>query len=130
MVAKGAPDTAAERTPKATLVHGEPAHPDLQEYDHSRCVIYVALLNTSISRRAYITSVQVFDGRGREIDVTWSNQIDHLGSPIRPSSLMEVSGLCHVYVRRNDGEWLSTGTIKIKHSLAKKPLAVEIDPWK
>lgn len=122
--------TRAEVEAEEMLYAGQPMHPDLTEDDHRNSVIYFALFNKSTKKRAFVNAIRVFDGNGAEIKVTWSNQIDHLGNPVMPSNLMAVPELCHVYIRRNDGEWLTSGSIKVFHAFKSSPLVLTIDPWK
>ncbi len=111
--------TLAESEAEERLYAGQPTHPDLREHEHSQAVIYVV-----------VNAVRAFDGDGTEIEVTWSDRIDDLGNPVFPSYLVAVLDLCHIYARRNDGEWFSSGTIKIFHSFKNSPLVLIVDPWK
>lgn len=122
--------TQAEAEAEEQLYAGKPTHPDLTEHDHRQSVIYFALFNKSTKKRAFVNAVRVFDGNGAEVDVTWSNQIDCVGNPVLPSNLVAVPELCHIYIRRNDGQWLSSGQIKVFHAFKNSPLVLTIDPWK
>jgi hypothetical protein len=117
----------AEKDAEDQLVAGRPAHPKLLQQDHSQAVVFFALVNKS-QKKAYVTDVLAFDGRGQKIDITWSDQIDEFGGPIAPSHLVNVVNSCHIYVRQNSGEWFSFVQLKIFHSLNNSPLVIALDP--
>ncbi len=122
--------TQAEAEAEEHLYAGQPTHPDLRVHDHSQAVIYCAVFNKSTKKKVFVNAVRAFDGNRNEIEVTWSERIDDLGNPVLPSQLVAVPELCHIYARRNDGEWFSSGKIKIFHSFKNSPLVLTVDPWK
>ena len=122
--------TQAEAEAEERLIAGQPKHPDLRIRDHSQAVIYCALFNKSTKKKASVNAVKAFDGNGTEIEVTWSDRIDDYGNPVLPSNLVAVTDQCHIYALRNDGEWFSSGIIKIFHSFKNNPLVLTVDIWK
>jgi hypothetical protein len=122
--------TQAEVEAEERLYAGQPTHPDLHGHNHRQAVIYCALFNKSTKKRAFVNAVRAFGDNGTEIEITWSDRIDDLGNPVMPSNLVAVPEQCHIYARRNDGEGLSSGTLKIFHSFKNSPLVLTIDPWK
>lgn len=109
------------------IVAGTPIHPDLRERAHSESVVQCTLFNKS-KRKAYIDSVSLYDRKGARIDVTWSNEIDHLGNPQNPCQLIGIVDACSLFARRNDGEPIGYARIELSHSFSKVPMNVVFDP--
>jgi len=109
------------------IVAGTPIHPALHEFAHSHSVVQCTLFNKS-KRKAYIDSVSLYARTGAIIDATWSNEIDHLGSPQNSCQLIGIVDACSLFARRNDGERIDYARIEISHSFSKVPITVVFDP--
>lgn len=94
---------------------------------HSESVVQCTLFNKS-KRKAYIDLVSLYDNKGARIDVTWSNEIDHLGKPRNPCQLIGIVDACPLFARRNNGEPIDYARIEISHSFSKAPIIVVFDP--
>lgn len=109
------------------IIPGTPIHPDLRGHAHSACVIQCALFNKS-KRKAYVNTVSAYDRRGTKIDITWSDEIDHLGNPQNPCQLIGLVDACSLFIRKNDGESVEYARIAISHSFSSTPMEVVFDP--
>lgn len=109
------------------IVAGVPIHPDLSAHAHSVAVIQCTLFNKS-KRKAYLKSVSVYDGQRAKIDVTWSDEIDHLGNPQNPCQLVGIVDSSPLFVRRNDGKTIDYARLEISHSFSEVPMLVIFDP--
>lgn len=110
------------------LIVGKFYHPALKERDHSQSVLRSSIFNRS-NRKAYIDSVKVYDHRGNEIDIAWSDSCDELGNIIKPTQLLGIETNTDLVFRRNDGEAFQFKTkITIKHSFDSKYIEVFYDP--
>lgn len=109
------------------LIPGELHNPNLQHPDHENCVIQTIIFNKS-KRKAYINHVQVFDRKNQEIDISWSNTIDHVGNPQDRSNLIGIIDSAYLCIRRNDGLAFNDVTVKIQHSFKDSPLILKFDP--
>lgn len=109
------------------IVAGTPIHPDLREHAHSACVVQCTLFNKS-KRKAFVNAVSVHDRRGTKIDVTWSDEIDHLGNPQNPCQLIGLVDACPLFIRKNDGEEMEYTRIAISHSFSDTQMEVVFDP--
>lgn len=108
--------TADER-----CVFGPPKHPDLREHEHQRSVLCVAVVNLG-RRRAIVTEVSAVDARNLPIEVSWSNEIDDCGNPLRRLDLFAIESEAILYVRRDDGVSFEEGTVlTIRHSQSRTP---------
>jgi hypothetical protein len=104
------------------MIAGALHNPSLREPRHAHCVIQTTILNKA-KRKAYISKVQVFDSRENEIEITWSDRIDHLGNPQDHSQLIPVIDSASLCIRRNDGEMFRSLTrVNVTHSFSSKPL--------
>ena len=110
-----------------TILASRVQHPDLKEYDHSKCVLYFTLLNKS-QRKASITSIRVLDRQGKEIDVNWSDSIDSLGNIQSPTGLIALKDSTEIFLRRNDGKSFFIVNIIIKHSFSDEELVIKYEP--
>jgi len=103
-------------------------HPELGEHDYAKSVLYFTLLNKS-HRKATITSLKSFDHKGNEIDIKWSDSIDHLGNIQHPAGLLGLKDSIEIFIRRSDGESYNfPTTIILKHSFAEKELELTYTP--
>ncbi|MEO8385254.1 MAG: hypothetical protein ABI583_08430 [Betaproteobacteria bacterium] len=105
------------------LVAGELSNPQLLVHDHRMCVLQTTLFNKA-KRKAYVSKVEVFDGKGQAIEVTWSAEIDAYGNPVAPSKLIGVVDSSPFCVRRNDGLAFLEASVEVTHSFASKPLVL------
>jgi len=96
-------------------------HPDLHEHEHAKSVLYFTLLNKS-HRKATITSLQAFENNGDEVDIKWSDSIDHLGNIQQPTGLLGLKDSAEIFIRRTDGGSYFITTIRIKHSFDENGL--------
>jgi hypothetical protein len=102
-------------------------HPELNENEHSKCVLYFTLLNKS-HRKVSITSLKAFDRNGNEIPTKWSDSIDELGNIQNPTELLGLKDSAEIFIRRNDGESYFITNIRIKHSFNENELALTYTP--
>jgi len=109
------------------IVAGTPIHPNLREGAHSECVIQCTLFNKS-KRKAYVSAVLAYDGQGRKIDVTWSDEIDQLGNPQNPCQLIGLVDAGTLFIRKNNGERIGYARIEVFHSFSDTPMDVMFDP--
>lgn len=110
------------------LIVGKFHHPALKEREHRQCVLRSSIANKS-NRKAYIDSVKVYDHKGKEIDITWSDSCDELGNIIKPTNLLGIESNTDLIFRRNDGQAFHFKTkIIIKHSFDSKYIEVFYDP--
>lgn len=109
------------------IIAGTPIHPTLREHAHSACVVQCALFNKS-KRKAYVNVISAYDRRGTKLDITWSDQIDHLGNPQNPCQLIGLVDVCSLFIRKNDGESMEYARIAISHSFSATPMEVIFDP--
>lgn len=109
------------------LIAGVPLHPNLLERDHALAVLQCPLFNKS-ARKANIHYVSVLGAGGKEIPITWSGQIDHVGNVLNAGRLLPVIDSADLFIRRNDGEHFSSVSIHVRHSHPNSPLIVKFDP--
>jgi len=109
------------------LVASKLQHPDLQEHDHSKSVLYFTLLNKS-HRKVTITSIKAFDSKNKEIEIMWSSSIDSLGNIQNPTGLLGLKDSTEIFIRRNDGESYFITTFHIKHSFDETELVLTYTP--
>lgn len=109
------------------IIAGIPIHPDLRERAHSNAVIQCTLFNKS-KRKAYASSVSVYDQKGTKVDATWSDKIDDFGNPQNPCQLVGIIDSCQLYIRRNDGEEFDYARIELSHSFSNESMNVIFDP--
>ena len=109
------------------LVVSTPVHPDLQCKDHSDAVIQCKLSNMS-NKKVFVDQVKLYEARGKELRITWSDQINNYGSPINPCRLITVLDDCFLFVRRDDGEEIGDTKLSVKHSFSNKPTVVYFEP--
>ena len=109
------------------IIAGVPIHPALAVRDHFLSVIQCTLFNKS-KRKVHINSVLAKDRHGKNIDVTWSDEIDPLGTPQNPCQLIGIVDSCSLSIRKNDGEDFDYALLYISHSFSTTPLTVIFDP--
>jgi hypothetical protein len=111
------------------LITGVLHNPSLSHPDHENCVIQTTIFNKS-KRKAYINAVHVFDAKGDEIDIAWSERIDRLGNPQDRAELIGIVDSASLCIRRNDGEAFRSVRVEITHSFNIEPLVLhfEIEP--
>jgi len=102
-------------------------HPELNEPDHSKSVLYFTLLNKS-HRKVSITSLKAFDRKGNEIPIEWSDSIDKLGNIQNSTGLLGLKDSVEIFIRRNDGESYFITNICIKHSFDENELTLTYTP--
>jgi len=105
------------------LIPGVLHNPSLREPDHENCVIQTTLFNKA-KRKVYINRMQVFNAKGDEIEVTWSDCIDQYGNPQGGSHLIGVIDCTSLCIRRNDGDAFRHARVEITHSFDTKPLVL------
>lgn len=106
-----------------TLVAGVLGHPVLAHPDHENCVLQTTVFNKS-KRKCVISKMQVFDGRGAEIEVDWAERIDSLGNPQGRSQLIGIVDGTTLCIRRRDGLAFRDALVHIEHSFDSKPLTL------
>jgi hypothetical protein len=106
-----------------TLAAGVLDHPVLAHPDHENCVLQTTVFNKS-KRKCVISKVQVFDGKGAEIEVDWAERIDSLGNPQGRSQLIGVVDEATICIRRRDGSAFRDALVHIVHSFDSKPLTL------
>ncbi|MDO6565376.1 hypothetical protein Q4488_18550 [Amphritea sp. 1_MG-2023] len=106
------------------LVASKLQHPNLQEYDHYKSVLYFTLLNKS-HRKVTITSIKAFDRKNNEIEIKWSSSIDSLGNIKNSTGLLGLKDSTEIFIRRNDGESYFITTFHIKHSFDETELVLD-----
>ncbi len=114
------------------LVAGKPAHPALLHHEHNSCVVRCRIVNKS-KRKACIITVRAFSTSAKEISakeisVSWSDRIDHVGNPVEPSALIGIVDSTDLFVRQNQGEALQYVRLIIEHDFPNSPLIVTFDP--
>ena len=114
----------AESKGDEVLIAGELSHPQLAEHDHRMCVIQTTIFNKA-KRKAYINKVDVFDGKGEPIDVTWAAGIDAYGNPVSPANLIGIVDSSTFCIRRNDGLAFFDARVEVTHSFDSKPLVLQ-----
>jgi len=98
------------------LTFGPLMHPQLQEQSHARAVLVVNVVNLG-RRKTIISDVHAADPHGGQIDVSWSDSIDHCGNPTEAHGLVLVDPKCILYARRSDGLPFIDGTsLHVTHS--------------
>jgi len=102
-------------------------HPELEEYDPSKCVLYFTLLNKS-HRKVSITSLKAYERNGDEIEIKWSDSIDSLGNIQNPTGLLGLKDSKEIFIRRNDGQSFFIVTIHIKHTFSDEELVLNYEP--
>lgn len=105
------------------IIAGVPIHPGLVQESSSYCVVQCTLFNKS-KRKAYLNQVEVFDDSGNKLNVTWSDQIDHLGNPQNPCQLIGIVDSCSLFFRTNDGGAIGYARIEIRHSFSDTPMVI------
>lgn len=61
------------------IIPGPLHHPGLRVSKNDECVLRCSIFNKS-PRKAFIDSVEAFDLEGNKIEITWSDNMDHLGN--------------------------------------------------
>lgn len=106
-----------------TLVAGVLDHPDLVNANHEDAVLQTTVFNKS-KRKCVIHKVQVFDGRGVEIEANWSETIDAYGNPQGRFRLIGVIDKATLCIRRTDGDRFREAVVHVWHSFDDKPLVL------
>ena len=109
------------------LVVGAPTQPGLRGRAYWRCVIQCPVFNKS-KRKAFIDAVTVYDKNNEEISVIWSGEIDELGMPQNPTSILGVIDSATLCIRRVDGESFDYARILFSHSFAEVRAVIVFDP--
>ncbi len=109
------------------LIAGRLHRVGLLERSHDEAVMRVALFNKS-ARKAFVTSVKVFDQDQQQIAVTWSNSISNVGNIENPTGLLGILHTENLYIRRNDGGEFREVTVRITHSFSNTELVLTFDP--
>ena len=109
------------------IVASKIQHPEMNEPDHSKSVLYFTLLNKS-HRKVSITSLKAFEKNGNEIPIKWSASIDRLGNIQNPTGLLGLKDSRELFIRRNDGERYFITNIHIKHSFNENELVLIYNP--
>jgi hypothetical protein len=109
------------------IVAGPLHHPGLSETSNDNCVLRCALFNKS-KRKAYINSVKALNKNGKNIEITWSDSIDHIGNIRNPLGLLGIENSINLFIRRNDGKEFDETVIKIDHSFSSRALYITFDP--
>lgn len=102
-------------------------HPELNEADHKKSVLYFTVFNKS-HRKVSITNLRATDRDGKNIPIKWSTSIDHLGNIENPTGLVGLSDSKEIYIRRNDGESYFITKIFLKNSFQKNELELTYEP--
>tara|TARA_R110001592_G_scaffold363017_1_gene679320 strand:- start:3559 stop:4047 length:489 start_codon:yes stop_codon:yes gene_type:complete len=109
------------------VVASKVQHPELNENEHSKGVLYFTLLNKS-HRKVSITSIKAFDKKGEEIPIQWSDSIDKLGNIQNPTGLLGLKDSTEIFIRRNDGESYFITNFSLKHSFNENELVLTYTP--
>ena len=111
------------------LVFGPLDHPHatISNPSHYNAVIGCAVFNKS-RRKAFIRKVEAFDDSGNRVDIAWADSINHLGNPGEPRSFIGIVDSNNLYIRRNDGQSISSLHLAITHSFCKSPQMEKFDP--
>jgi methionine synthase I (cobalamin-dependent) len=110
------------------LIAGRLHQVGLMEKDHNDPLVRTALFNKS-SRKAFVTTVKVFDQDNQQIPVTWSNSISNTGNIENPTGLLGIVNTENLYIRRNDGVEFRDVSVKITHSFSANELVLKFDPY-
>lgn len=102
-------------------------HPEMNENEHSKCVLYFTLLNKS-HRKVSITSIKAFDRAGNEIPIKWSGSIDKFGNIQNPTGLLGLKDSAEIFIRRSDGEDYFITNFRLKHSFNENELVLTYTP--
>ncbi|MDP2105475.1 MAG: hypothetical protein Q8J76_05715, partial [Desulfobulbaceae bacterium] len=108
-------------------VVGKVSHPDLRTRDHWLPVIQIPVFNKS-KRKAYIDGLTMYDRKNAPIEVSWSDEIDELGAPQRPSELVGLVDSATIYVRANIQKEIEYARILISHSFSETKQVIIFDP--
>lgn len=109
------------------LIAGRLHRVGLLEKGHDDPLMRVGLFNKS-SRKAFITSVKVYDQNNQQIPVTWSSTISNVGNIENPTGLLGIIDTENLYIRRNDGVEFQDVLVKITHSFSDEELVLKFDP--
>ncbi|MBX3302600.1 MAG: hypothetical protein KF693_10330 [Nitrospira sp.] len=110
------------------IVPGTLHHPGLRVRKHDECVLRCSVFNKS-PRKAYINSVEAFDSKGVKLEITWSDNMDELGTILNPTELLGIVDAVNLCMRRNDGEEFGKTTVSIQHSFSSKKIEIVYDPY-
>lgn len=111
-----------------TLIASKLIHPGLVTRAHDDCVITCSLFNKS-KRKVFVSEVRAYDSKNNPIAVTWSNQIDQCGNPLRSCELIGIVDTENLFVRENMGEGISFCRLEICHSFSTVPLVAVFDEF-
>ena len=101
------------------LIFGKPHNPpNIQLADHRDCVVQIPIHNVSTSKRAFVTKVLAYRENEAAEEITWSDSIDHLGTPEKLGEVIKVSESTNLFLRVNSSESIDYLTIKIFHSFS------------
>ena len=92
---------------------------------HYSAVVCCVAFNKA-RRKAYIKDIRAFDRNGETVEVEWGASIDREGNLSQPNELIGLVDSSDVYVRRNDGEFISYLTFEIRHSCPASPYIQEV----
>ena len=109
------------------LVVGKVSHPDLRTRDHWLAVIQIPVFNKS-KRKAYIDGLTMYDRRNAPIEVSWSDEINELGMPQRPSEFVGLVDSTTIYVRESMQKEIEYARILISHSFSETKQVIIFDP--
>ena len=118
-------DKAAEE-----LIAGELHFPNLVgsiDRNHVEAVLHVTMFNRSKKKKAYVNKVQAYTSSGKEVEINWSNQIDHLGNVLNPGKLIEIADSAELYLRATDSRRFDDIAIKIFHTFSKSALSLNFN---
>lgn len=104
-------------------------HPSLNIRDHSLCVLQFTLFNKS-KRKAFISSLEVKDSQGKQIDVDWADRIDQFGNPIAPKQIAGIVDSTPIFIRRRSAQPKNVAVVEIYHSFSDSPLVIEFNEYK
>jgi hypothetical protein len=111
-----------------TLIASKLIHSSLVTREHDDCVITCNLFNKS-KRKVFVSEVRAYDSKNNPIAVTWSNQIDQFGNPLRPCELIGIVDTESLFIRENMGKAISFCRLEICHSFSTAPLVVVFDAY-
>lgn len=111
-----------------TLISSKLIHPGLQTGAHDDAVITCDLFNKS-KRKVIVSEVRAFGRKGNPIAITWSNQIDQCGNPLRPCELIGIVDTEKLFIRANIEEKISFCRLEICHSFSTAPLVAVFDEY-
>lgn len=110
------------------LIASKLIHPGLATRAHDDAVITCTLFNKS-KRKGFVSEVKAYDSKNNPIAITWSNQIDPYGNPLRPCELIGIVDTENLFIRENMGEEISFCRLEIYHSFSTAPLVAVFDEY-